>query len=108
MFKRISVADAHDLLHTSDNVTLIDIRDPQSYASHHPRGAQHLDNDTVPEFIANSDRTAPLLVLCYHGNSSQGAADYFVAQGFTDVYSVDGGAEAWRMAYPNEVVSNIG
>jgi len=50
-------------------------------------------------FLAAADRDQPLLVYCYHGNSSQGAADYFFNQGFEDVYSMDGGYEAWRLKY---------
>ena len=40
----------------------------------------------------------PILVMCYHGISSQGAAQYLVNQGFEQVYSVDGGFEAWQRA----------
>lgn len=40
----------------------------------------------------------PVLVMCYHGISSQGAAQYLVNQGFEEVYSVDGGFEAWHRA----------
>jgi thiosulfate sulfurtransferase len=40
----------------------------------------------------------PILVMCYHGISSQGAAQYLVNQGFEEVYSVDGGFEAWHRA----------
>ncbi len=34
--------------------------------------------------------------MCYHGISSQGAAQYLINQGFDAVYSVDGGFEAWH------------
>ena len=43
------------------------------------------------------------IVTCYHGNSSQSAAAYLVSQGFTDVYSLDGGFELWHARYPGEV-----
>lgn len=42
------------------------------------------------------------MVVCYHGNSSQSAAAYLVSQGFSDVYSLDGGFELWRSTYPAE------
>ena len=50
-------------------------------------------------FLADTDKTLPLIVCCYHGHSSQNAAEYFSEQGFGDVYSVDGGYEAWRQKY---------
>jgi len=79
-----------------DSVTLVDIRDPASFAQGHIEGAIHITNDNVAEFITNSDSNKPVVVCCYHGNSSQGAADYFNAQGFAESYSLDGGYEYWR------------
>jgi len=40
------------------------------------------------------------VVVCYHGNSSQQAAQFFAGEGFNDVYSMDGGFEAWKLQYP--------
>ena len=55
--------------------------------------------------IAAADLDAPLVVVCYHGNSSQSAAAYFIQQGFSDVYSLDGGFELWRSVYPADTSS---
>ena len=35
--------------------------------------------------------------LCHHGNSSQGAAEYFRKKGFTNISNVAGGIHAWSM-----------
>lgn len=78
-------------------VTVADIRDPQSYHAAHMEDAVQVNDSNVQEFVASSDKSKPLLVYCYHGHSSQSAAEYFVTMGFTDVYSMDGGFEAWRM-----------
>ena len=68
-----------------------DIRDPQSFAMGHIPGAQRVD------------KNAPIIVVCYHGISSQGAAEYIAAQGFTNVSSMNGGFTAWSMSYPEHV-----
>ena len=94
-FKRISTAESRELI-AKGNVAIVDVRDPQSYNSSHIEGAVYLDNSTAQQFIADTDSSTPVLVYCYHGNSSQGAAQYLVEQGFTDVYSMDGGFEVWR------------
>ena len=83
----------------SQGAQIVDIRDPHSYASLHVTGAQRLD------FIAAADLDAPLLVFCYHGHSSQSAAAFLAGQGFSQVYSVDGGFENWRTRYPDETAS---
>jgi thiosulfate sulfurtransferase len=43
--------------------------------------------------------------MCYHGNSSKGAAQYLLTQGFKAAYSIDGGFDAWRAAFPQQVDS---
>ncbi|MFF7709852.1 thiosulfate sulfurtransferase GlpE [Pseudomonas sp. NPDC007930] len=100
-FKRIPPAEAQAL--RDRGAVFVDIRDPQTYASGHIAGAQHLDNQSVHGFITAADLDAPLVVVCYHGNSSQSAAAYLAGQGFSEVYSLDGGFELWRSTYPEHV-----
>lgn len=97
-FKRISTEQSKTLLE-KENTLLVDIRDKASFLSAHIERAVHLDNSNVEDFINNSDSSAPLVIYCYHGNSSQGAADFFASKGFSEVYSMDGGFEQWRTEY---------
>ena len=99
-FKRIPPEQAHAL--REQGAVLVDIRDPQTFASNHISGSLHLDNHSIADFIAKADLDKPLVVVCYHGNSSQSAAAYLVGQGFSDVYSLDGGFELWRSTYPGD------
>lgn len=100
-FTCISGAAAKAMM-DAQHVTIADIRDPQAFATAHVPGAISLNNSNVATFVAEGDHEKPLLVFCYHGHSSQGAADFLAEQGFTKVYSVDGGFEAWRQQYPVE------
>lgn len=100
-FKRIPPEQAQAL--REQGAVVVDIRDPQSFANGHISGSQHLDNHSLPDFIAKADFDQPLIVTCYHGNSSQNAAAYLAHQGFAEVYSLDGGFELWRSQYPGEV-----
>lgn len=102
-FKRIAPDQAQQLRESGAQV--VDIRDPQSYATGHISGSRHIDNYSVADFIREADMDAPLVVVCYHGNSSQSAAAYLVGQGFSEVYSVDGGFELWRATYPEETAT---
>lgn len=96
-FQHISVEQAQQLL-TNQSTVLFDIRDPQSFAVAHALPAQHLTNDTMVGLLEEVEFDQPILVMCYHGVSSQGAAQYLVNQGYEQVYSVDGGFEAWQRA----------
>lgn len=81
----------------------VDIRDPGSYQEGHIPGAIHLHEGNVQAFVQHAEKDQPLVVYCYHGNSSLGATAYFIEQGFTRVASMSGGFEAWRQQYPSEV-----
>ncbi|NUT77227.1 thiosulfate sulfurtransferase GlpE [Pseudomonas sp. C1C7] len=104
-FKRIPPEQAHAL--REQGAVVVDIRDPATYAALHISGSKHLDNHSVSDFIRNADLDAPTVVVCYHGNSSQSAAAYLISQGFSDVYSMDGGFELWRTTFPSETAQGI-
>ncbi|WP_318521381.1 thiosulfate sulfurtransferase GlpE [Photobacterium leiognathi] len=98
-FQHISVEQAYELLQQADShAVLVDIRDPQSFALAHPEQAFHLTNDTMVSWMDEVEFEQPVIVMCYHGISSQGAAQYLINQGYENVYSLDGGFEAWRRA----------
>ncbi len=80
----------------------VDIRDPGSYQQAHIPGAIHLNDGNVQEFLQNTAKDCDVVVYCYHGNSSMGAAGYFLENGFTNVASMMGGFEAWRQVYEHE------
>ena len=92
-FKNITPQEAKDLL-TKDNY-LIDIRDEDSYSSSHIDGALNLGNLDIHEFIRTADKNMPTLIYCYKGISSQNAAEFLISEGFTEVYSIEGGYEFW-------------
>jgi len=100
-WQRIAPEAAAELISTRA-VTLVDVGDASSYGAARIPGATHLDNQSVQGFVESSDRSLPVLVYCYHGNSSQSAAAWLVEKGFTEVYSLDGGFEYWRGCYAIE------
>lgn len=98
-FKHISVAQTAELQHAG-KIVIADIRDEQSFAAGHIAGAFHLTNGSLHSFMQQHEFDQPVVVVCYHGNSSQGAAQYLAQQGFEQVYSMDGGFESWRGQLP--------
>lgn len=94
MFKHINISQAKELLKNPLSI-LVDIRDEISYLDGHIPHAIHLIQDNLPQFLEHTDKQVPVLVICYHGNSSQIVADLLANQGFSDVYSIDGGYEQW-------------
>jgi thiosulfate sulfurtransferase len=95
MFKRVSCVEAAQMI--NEGACIVDIRDAASFAAGHAPNAIHLTNQNAQQFIQATDLDAAVLVMCYHGHSSQGAAQFLVNQGFTNVSSVDGGFEMWKL-----------
>ncbi|WP_282145780.1 thiosulfate sulfurtransferase GlpE [Alteromonas stellipolaris] len=93
-FSHISVQDVANF---SGDVAIVDIRDPQSFANGHMPEAKPLNNDNFAAFVEQTPKETPVVVVCYHGVSSQQAARVIAEQGFNTVYSMDGGFEAWRL-----------
>jgi len=94
MYKRINKQTTIEIL-SNPEALLFDIRDWESYRDGHVDNAIHLAIDNLSRLADEIDKSRPVLVMCYHGNSSQSVADYFVKNGFEDVYSIDGGYEGW-------------
>ncbi|MCC5878939.1 MAG: thiosulfate sulfurtransferase GlpE [Idiomarina sp.] len=106
-FKRLSIEEARTLMAARDPV-IADIRDAQSFASGHIVGSVPLTNDNLHDFVLNTATERPVVVVCYHGVSSQGAARYLAEQGFAEVYSLDGGFTAWAEYQPDQVATQYG
>lgn len=98
-FKHISINEVQQLITDNTGAKIVDIRDPQSFTDAHIEDSLHLTDSTLGNFMQETDFDVPVVVVCYHGRSSQGAAQYLVEQGFEEVYSMDGGFEAWRREY---------
>lgn len=87
-------------LENDESTVIVDIRDAASFAAGAITGSHSLNNDNVQQFIEQTDKQLPVVVCCYHGNSSQPAAQFLAEQGFTEVYSLQGGYELWKTYCP--------
>lgn len=101
-FKHLSIDSLATGL-SSGKFVVVDIRDPASFQSGRIPGAVHLSNESLPEFLREADFDSPVVVCCYHGISSQQAAQFLISQDFTDVYSLDGGFTQWQLMHPDQV-----
>ncbi len=77
------------------NYRVIDVRPQQSRAiAEFPHPHDVLDEDSF-ETLAALPKETPLAFLCHHGNSSRQAAEHFRGLGFTRLFNVEGGIDAW-------------
>ncbi len=98
-FEQIDIHKAREVI-AAKGLTLVDIRDAESFRLAHIESAVRLSDENIADFLKTADKNKPLVCYCYHGISSQGAAEYFAENGFKEVYSIEGGFEAWKSTYP--------
>jgi rhodanese-related sulfurtransferase len=94
-FRCIGVKEADALLKDPRTVTL-DVRDAGAYGASHVEGARNITFSGLSELIVGTPKAAPVLIYCYHGHASREFAQTLSDFGFKDVYSLDGGYEAWQ------------
>ncbi|MGA7657327.1 MAG: ankyrin repeat domain-containing protein [Methylocella sp.] len=74
---------------------VLDVRDAQSFGSAHIEGARNVSITNLSSVIDTTARSMPILIYCYHGFASREYAQIFSDFGFSQVFSLDGGYEAW-------------
>lgn len=95
----INVSEAKNLLSEHENLLLLDKRDVQSYRQECIEGALMAHDELVESLIRKGDKTAPVLIYCYHGISSLELGKLFAGFGFKKVYSMAGGYAEWKRAH---------
>jgi len=93
-YQCISIDDTKSLL-KKENVTIIDIRDNNSFSNGHIENAQHIEDINIDNFLLEKDKNEAILIYCYHGISSKSAAQFFIQNGFHNVFSMDEGYAGW-------------
>jgi monothiol glutaredoxin len=71
-----------------------DVRTEKERAVATIEGAKLLDDAAMAEIEAMPKDT-PIAFHCHHGTRSRGAADHFLKLGFSNLYNLSGGIEAW-------------
>jgi monothiol glutaredoxin len=64
--------------------------------------ARMLD-DAGEKVLLALDKKTPIVFQCHHGMRSKSAAERFLRQGFTNVYNLEGGIEAWSQKVDSKV-----
>jgi rhodanese-related sulfurtransferase len=100
--KTISAKELQELRNQGQVVELIDVRTPVEYREVHAEGARLVPLDRLdPQQVmapGNGVRTTPLYLICRSGSRARQACERFLAAGFTNVLSVEGGTQAWEQA----------
>ena len=101
MVATISAQALADLRRRGESLTLIDVRTPAEYGEVHVDCARNMPLDRLdPQSVVaeHGGRNAPIYFVCRSGGRSGQAISKLKAAGFTKVYHLQGGFQAWTSA----------
>lgn len=98
----MSVGQLKAAIDAGENFELLDVRTPEERAIAAIPGAVLLNEEEAAR-IESLRRDVKLVLHCHHGGRSAQAAEQFVSLGFTQVFNVIGGIDAWSQEIDPEV-----
>lgn len=100
--KQIQVGQLQQRLQSEPDTLFLDVRNDSERQLAAIEGFQPLTQELMHRIDA-MDRETSMVFLCHVGKSSQGTAEHYRKQGFTNVANVVGGINAWSLEIDQEV-----
>ena len=104
----LSAIEFADKLKTTPEAVIVDVRTPEEFSDGHLAGARNIDwnGNGFDREIALLEKTKPIFVYCLSGGRSSAAAGKMRADGFREVYEMNGGIMKWRASALPETKDN--
>ena len=77
------------------DVVLLDVREHDELAVAAVDGALHIPMREVPRRLGELDAAKPVVVMCHSGGRSRRVAEFLQGNGFSNVFNLRGGIDAW-------------
>ena len=74
---------------------LLDVREPWEYQTCHIKGSTLVPMNTIASRAQELDPESEAVVICHHGTRSYQVALYLERNGFSKLYNLQGGVNAW-------------
>lgn len=80
------------------NAVVVDVREPAEFVAGHLPNARNIPLEQIEARAADLPSNKPIVTVCASGQRSGKATAALRKAGREDVYSLDGGVDAWRQA----------
>lgn len=102
---QVRAQDVSARLDGSEEILLLDVRDPDELAEARISGARSIPLLELESRVAEIEdwRDRPVVVHCHHGGRSAQACEKLARLGFSRVENLDGGIEAWSLTVDGRV-----
>jgi rhodanese-related sulfurtransferase len=85
-------------LQNKDDLLLLDVREPNEFIYAHIEGSQLIPLRQLPEQLQELNPDQDIVLICHHGMRSQQACQFLAQHGFTRLFNLQGGIDAWSIA----------
>ena len=84
-------------MHTGNKAVIVDVREDDEWNEHHIHGAIHIPLAQLNGRLSELEpyKNSPVITQCRSGKRSAKAQLALKSAGFSRVYSMDGGIQAW-------------
>ena len=105
----LSAIEFNTQLKSNNSAPLIDVRTPDEFSKGHLQNALNIDwnDNSFDSEVSKLDKSKPVFVYCLSGGRSGQAASKMRADGFKEVYELQGGIMKWRGANLPETTSTV-
>ena len=94
-FKEATPRDIKVRLDAGEDLTLIDVREPDELMIAAIEGAEERPMSQARDWIDQLPQDRELIIFCHHGGRSANVAMALVQRGHTNVTNMTGGIDAW-------------
>lgn len=92
---QMSARELADRLAAGRDLLLLDVRQPEEWRIARIEGATLMPLATLPARTHEVPRDRDVVLMCHHGGRSQQALAFLRGQGYTRLWNLSGGIEAW-------------
>jgi rhodanese-related sulfurtransferase len=85
------------------DAVLLDVREHDELAIAAVEGALHIPMREIPARLDELDAAKPLVVMCHSGGRSRRVAEFLQGNGFSNVFNLKGGIDAWSTQIDSRV-----
>jgi rhodanese-related sulfurtransferase len=103
-FTELGVEELRAWNDSGKGYVLLDVRQPHELTLASVPGALSIPMTEVQARVAEIPADTPLVVMCHYGERSARVARFLVTNGFSDVYNLDGGIDA----YASQIDASVG
>lgn len=95
--KQLSAQELQKKLQEDVKPFLLDVREPFEFDIARIEGSQLIPLGEIPDRMNEINSSKGCVVICHHGIRSHQVAAYLDHYGFTNIYNLSGGIDAWSI-----------